>query len=315
MAVERTALVFPGQGCQYVGMGADLLGYPEACEVFAQADAILGWSLTDLCTQGPAEELNDTANTQPAVYVTSVALWRALAPRMNGLRARIAFLAGHSLGEYTALTVSGALDFVDGVRLVRARGEAMRDAGATLSGGMVAILGLDDATVAELVAEASDGEGGVWIANHNAPGQVVIAGQEPALSRAAELARVRGAKRVQPLAVSVPCHTPLMAAAAERLGAALAQASFERPWAPVVSNALAQPVNEPAALRAASLQQLTSPVRWVESAQAMAQAGVTNMIEIGPKAVVSGLVKRIAPAMALQAVTTAAELEAFQSEG
>lgn len=312
MSADRLAVLFPGQGCQFVGMGADLSASVEAQQTFAQADDILGFYLSRLCLQGPAELLNETSNTQPAVYVTSVALWRALAPRREGLCSRIAYFAGHSLGEFTALTAAGALPFEQGVRLVFARGEAMREAGASAPGGMAAIIGLEAEAVAAAVAEAGGAEAGVWVANDNAPGQVVIAGQRGALARAMELAQARGAKRALPLVVSVACHTPLMAAATARLGEELAQTSFQRPWAPVVSNVSATPLQEPEEIKTALLQQLISPVRWVESVQCIAADGVSAMIEVGPKAVVSGLVKRIAPEMALHTISTAAEIAAFQ---
>lgn len=311
---QDLAVLFPGQGCQFVGMGADLSTFPEAQQVFCQADDILGFYLSRLCLQGPAELLNETSNTQPAVYVTSVALWRALASRLEGLCAGIACFAGHSLGEFTALTAAGALPFEQGVRLVFARGEAMREAGASAPGGMAAIIGLEAEAVAAVVAEVGGAEAGLWVANDNAPGQVVIAGERAALAQAMELAQAKGAKRALPLAVSVACHTPLMASAAARLGEELAQIRFQRPWAPVVSNVSAAPLQEPEEIKAALLQQLVSPVRWVESVRRMATEGVSTMIEVGPKAVVSGLVKRIAPEIAVHSISTAAEIAAFQIE-
>ncbi len=311
MTDRSIALIFPGQGCQFVGMGADLQAIPEARAAFEEADDLLGFYLSRLCFEGPEALLNDTANTQPAVYVTSIALWRALEARCLSLPSRVGFLAGHSLGEYTALTVAGALPFRQGVLLVAARAEAMRDAGASTPGGMMAILGLEKAQVAQLVADIGGERAGLWVANDNAPGQVVIAGAREALERAGELARERGAKRALPLAVSVPCHTPLMKAAAERLSEALERTTFQRPWAPVVSNVTASPLSDPAEIKAALIKQLSSPVRWVESVEKMASAGAAQMIEIGPKAVVSGLVKRICPEVVTQAVTTAAEIECF----
>ena len=227
---------------------------------------------------------------------------------------RVTYLAGHSLGEFTALTAAGALDFEAGLRLVRRRGEAMRAAGAAAPGGMAAIIGLEDDAVADIVAEATEGEDRAWIANYNAPGQVVIAGSGGALDRAMALAKAHGARRALPLAVSVACHTPLMAAAAAELGAALAETEFRAPWAPVVSNFGAEPLQDPAAIQQALLRQLSGPVRWVESVQAMAAAGVSHMVEIGPKAVVSGLIKRIAPEMNLLAVSDAAGIDAFNGE-
>jgi [acyl-carrier-protein] S-malonyltransferase len=318
---SKITLVFPGQGCQSVGMGQALYAaYPAAREIFDRADEVLGFSISRLCFEGPAEELNDTANTQPAIYTTTMATWAALAPKIEALKPRVACAAGHSLGEFSALAAAGALDFADGLRLVRRRGEAMRDAGAAAPGGMAAIIGLDDETVAEIVAEASATEpasqgSGVWIANYNSPGQVVIAGEGERLNRAMELAKARGARRALPLAVSVACHTPLMAAAADRLGAALAETAIHTPWTPVVSNVTATPLSDPDEIRRALLAQLSSPVRWVESVQAMAADGVTHMLEVGPAAVVTGLSKRIAPDMTLLSVTDAAGIEAFDAGG
>ncbi|MBM3188011.1 MAG: ACP S-malonyltransferase [Chloroflexi bacterium] len=311
----RVALVFPGQGCQSVGMGADLYQrFPEARAVYERADEALGFPLSRLCFEGPAGELDDTANTQPAIYTTTLALWAVLAPRCEGIRSRIAYAAGHSLGEFCALAVAGAFGLEEGLRLVRLRGEAMRDAGAEAPGGMAAIIGLSDKAVGEIVAEANGDREMVWIANLNSPGQVVIAGENEALARALELAKARQARRALPLAVSVACHTPLMKSAAQHLGAALEAMPFQRPWAPVVSNALAAPLSEPEDIKAALVRQLTSPVRWVESVQLMAAQGATTMLEIGPKAVVSGLIKRIRDDVALWSVTDAASLEAFDGE-
>ena len=170
----KIGLVTPGQGCQFVGMGADIVGkYPEARRLFEQADDILGFSLSRLCFEGPKEMLDETVNTQPAIYVATCALWQVIAPRMESVRERITLTAGHSMGEFAALTIAGALDFADGVRLMRCRGEAMRDAGALAPGSMAAIIGLDDNTVHALVDEASNGGPGVWVANYNSPGQLV----------------------------------------------------------------------------------------------------------------------------------------------
>jgi len=313
MAQHNLALVFPGQGCQFVGMGADLAAaYPEAKALYERADEVLGLRLSELCFQGPEAELNDTANTQPAIYVSAMALWVALAPRLQQALPRVAFVAGHSLGEFVALAVAGAFAFEDGLKLVRCRGEAMRDAGRVSPGGMAAIIGLDDPALADVLAAANAGGApGVWVANDNSPGQVVIAGQQAALERAMGLAREAKAKRVLPLAVSVACHTPLMGAAAERLDAALRNTPFHKPWTPVVSNALAQPLDEPAAIQVALMKQLTSPVRWVESVRAMASSGARTMLEVGPKSVLAGLIKRIDAAVNTVAVSDSASLEAL----
>ena len=308
----KLALIFPGQGCQKVGMGADCYqAFVESREVFAHADEILGFSLSKLCFEGPEEQLFDTANAQPAIYTATCAMWKALEPRFADALPQVAFCAGHSLGEFSALAAAGAMSFEDGLRLVRCRGEAMRDAGAQAPGGMAALIGLDDATVAEVVAETNGDQDQVWVANYNSPGQVVIAGERAALERASTLATARGAKRAVPLAVSVACHTPLMGAASERLAAALNETTFHRPWAPIISNVLAAPVQEPEEIRAALLRQLTSPVRWVESVQAMARQGITAMIEIGPGTVLSSLVKRIERALEVTSFTDAASIQGF----
>ncbi len=310
----KLAIVFPGQGCQFVGMSADLCAaYPQALELFQRADEALGFPLSGVCVEGPDEVLNDTANTQPAIYVASMALWALVEPALNGAASSAAFAAGHSLGEFSALIAAGAISFEDGVRLVRRRGEAMRDAGEAAPGGMAAIIGLDDDAVRAVVEEASaEGNGdGVWAANYNSPGQVIIAGAQATLERAMVLAKERGAKRALPLQVSVACHTPLMAAAGEQLSAALNAATWSAPWAPVVANAVAEPLAEPQVLQAALMRQLTSPVRWVESVQRMAQEGVTTILEIGPKSVLAGLIKRIDPTLTVHAVTDLASLQAL----
>lgn len=300
-------IVFPGQGCQFVGMGADLCAqFPHARERLQQADDILGFELSRLCAEGPAEELDDTANTQPAIYAITMILWEALAERLDG--ARVAFAAGHSLGEYAALTAAGALDLEQGLRLVRARGLAMREAGNCAPGGMVALIGLNGEAVHEIISLAQADGFCVWVANYNSPSQVVIAGDDAGLARAVELAQERRVKRIIPLAVSVACHTPLMSGAAERLGIVLADTEIREPWAPIVSNATATPLREPEAIRAALLRQLEMPVRWVESVQAMADAGATTMLEVGPKSIVAGLIRRIDSQLNVLGVTDEASL-------
>lgn len=288
------AIVFPGQGCQYVGMAAELCQtLSEVRSLFEEADDILGFPLSDLCHSGPDDVLCDTANTQPAIYVTSVALWNLLDTALDGHRASINCMAGHSLGEFVALTAAGALSFEQGLKLVRRRGEAMREAGSSAPGGMAAIIGLSDEAVAEIITDVQTRGESVWVANYNSPGQVVIAGEAQGLATAMAMAKDRGAKRALPLAVSVACHTPLMQAAAKALGEALAATPMQIPWVPVVSNARALPLSDPEEIRVALLDQLSSPVRWVESVQQMANDGVKTFVEVGPKSVVSGLIKRI----------------------
>src|SRR5579864_7870517 len=258
------ALVFPGQGAQQVGMGADLArNYPAAAAVFAETDQVLGEAFARLCFEGPAEALDETINTQPALYVMGVALWRALESQVGPVKPIGA--AGHSVGELTALAVAGAMPFADGLRLVRERARAMRDAGAAHPGGMAALLGPTLSDAEALCAQASAESGKpVVVANDNCPGQVVISGDMAALDRALQLATERGIKRAIKLAVSIPAHSPLMTSAAERFRAALAATPFTEPRYPVISNGTIQSLHEPDEIRAALSGQLTSPVHWTD---------------------------------------------------
>ncbi len=315
---EKIAIVAPGQGSQSVGMGAELFEQnPAARAVYQQADRILGFPLTDICFQGPDQRLNDTLNTQPAIYTSTIALWRALEDKLNGTREHISLAAGHSLGEFAALTIAGALPFEEGLRLVRRRGEAMRDAGEDAPGGMAAVIGLDAQDLEQVLAKVrgQNGGEGVWLANDNCPGQVVIAGQREALDKAMALAEAAGAYRVIPLKVSVPCHTPYMAPAAEALAEALEEAVFEEPWIPVVSNVTATPLSDPRRIKDALLRQLSSPVRWVESVECMLSHGVGGMLEIGTRPVVSSLIKRIYRRAKLASITDVETLESFDPQG
>ncbi|MBN2303553.1 MAG: ACP S-malonyltransferase [Anaerolineae bacterium] len=289
-----TAFVFPGQGAQKVGMGADLVqAYPEAQATFALADEVLGFALSDLCFNGPENELNDTFNTQPALYVMGIALLRVLNAAVED-ELRPAFVAGHSLGELTALTAAGALSFTDGVKLVRERGRLMKAATERSPGAMAAVLGLDADTVRDLCAEASQQTGQpLVLANDNCPGQLVISGDTATLELALPLASERGAKRVVPLAVTVASHSPLMESIAGDFRAALETVSFTKPAIPVIGNVTAAPLESEDDIRAELGAQLTSTVRWTESVQAMQQQGITTFIELGPTDVLSGLIKRI----------------------
>ncbi len=290
---STTALVFPGQGSQQVGMGADLARqYPAAARIFQEADAILGFSLSKLCFEGPAESLDETINTQPALYVTGIAALRALESQHGEIKPLAA--AGHSLGEFTALTAAGALPFEAGIKIVRERGRLMKEAGDKSPGAMAAILGLTIADLRTVVEQASAETGQpVVVANDNCPGQVVISGDGRALDRALALAQERGAKRVVKLAVSVASHSPLMAHAAEAFRVALAAVPFEAPRVPIIGNVGAALLRTPADILNELGAQLTSSVRWTESVQALRALGVKTFAELGPKDVLTGLLKRI----------------------
>lgn len=308
----KTAFVFPGQGSQEVGMGADLVeAYPEANAIFAQADEILGFSLSTLCFQGPAEELNDTLNTQPALYVMGVAILRVLGAALKN-ELRPAFVAGHSLGEFTALTAAGALSFTHGVRLVRERGRLMQEATRRSPGAMAAVLGLEADTVRTLCAEASQRTGKpLVLANDNCPGQLVISGDQETLNIALPLATERGAKRVVPLAVSVASHSPLMESITGDFRAALDNTPFTAPAIPIIGNVNAAPLNTVEDIRTELGAQLTSTVRWTESVAAMQQAGIETYIEMGPKDVLSGLIKRMDRTASRVTLNSAANITVF----
>jgi [acyl-carrier-protein] S-malonyltransferase len=291
---SRCAYLFPGQGSQYVGMGSDLYAaVPEARAVFDQADQVLGIDLSRLCFDGPAETLNDTWNTQPAILVASIAVlrvWETEKLEMGPL----AYVAGHSMGEFSALVAAGALSFADGLKLVRERGRLMKQAGERSPGGMAAILGLEREPVEKVCATAREQSGEyVGVANDNCPGQIVISGASSALERAMELAQEQGAKRVTRLVVSIAAHSPLMAEAAAEFSRALDATPFHEPAVPLVANATAAPLTAPDDIRDALRRQLTSPVRWTESVRWMIAQGVSCFVEVGPKDVLAGLLRRI----------------------
>jgi [acyl-carrier-protein] S-malonyltransferase len=292
---QTTAFVFPGQGSQVVGMGKELAEtYPAAKETFEEADSLLGFSLSRLMWNGPAEELNETINTQPALYIHSVAAWRTFI--LHDRDFRPATVAGHSLGELSALTASGALSFQDGLRLVRTRGELMKRAGELNPGGMAAILGVDIPALDKVCADASaDGEI-VQVANDNCPGQVVISGHKPALERAMAGAKAAGAKRALALAVSIAAHSPLMASIQEAWNAAVDACAMETPHIPVVGNVHAKPMLTADELRADIKAQMQSRVRWTESVQLMQMNGIMTYVEAGNGEVLLGMIKRIDPA-------------------
>lgn len=306
----KVAFVFPGQGSQKSGMGkAWSDGFAGARGAFAEADAALGESLSTLCFEGPDERLQLTANTQPAILAVSIAIARVL--EAEGLRPAI--VAGHSLGEYSALVAAGALAFADALRIVRRRGELMQEAVPVGVGAMAAILGLEAEAVREVAATASvDGEL-CAVANYNSPEQTVIAGHKAAVERAMALAKERGAKRALPLPVSAPFHSPLMRPAREGLAPTLAATPFAGPRVPVVSNIDARPVAGGDAAREALVRQIDGPVRWVESVRFMVEhAGVDRFVEVGPGAVLCGLIKRIAPEARTLSLAEPANLAALR---
>jgi [acyl-carrier-protein] S-malonyltransferase len=280
--------VFPGQGSQYVGMGQELAErYPEAAAVFQEAEAALGWPVDKLCFTGPAEELTRTENTQPAVLTVSIACYRVL--EAHGLRPGA--VAGHSLGEYSALVAAGSLTFSEAVKLVAKRAQLMATAVPAGRGGMVAVLGLEAEKVAALCREVK--EGIAEAANFNAPGQVVVAGDREGLAALSSLAKEAGAKRVVPLQVSGPFHSSLMAPAARELAAVLNQVPLADPLVPLVSNVTAGYVYTAAQVRENLIKQVASPVRWEESIRRLLADGYRTFIEVGPGNVLSGLIKRI----------------------
>ncbi len=302
---------FPGQGSQFVGMGKDLVeAFPEAAEVFRRADEILGFSLSHLCFEGPEETLTDTVNAQPAIFVHSAAVLAVL--RERGQNEFPLFVAGHSLGEYSALYAAGAFEFEDALRLVRERGRLMKLAGERQPGGMAALLGLDLDIVADICRRAQEEAGvPVQVANDNCPGQVVISGALPALEKAMMLAQEAGARKVVRLAVSIAAHSPLMAVVREEFAAAVAGTPMQPPRVPVIVNATAQPTTDVEEIRQRLVAQLTSPVRWTETVRYMAEHGVDTLIEIGPKDVLTKLAKRIDRSMKRVALGTSESIHQY----
>ena len=304
---QTLAFVFPGQGSQAVGMLAELAtGHAQVGNTFSEAADALGYDLWQLCQHGPDAELNRTDRTQPAILAASVALWRVWAAN-SGVRP--AFVAGHSLGEYSALVVAGVIGFADALRLVERRGQLMQQAVPAGEGGMAAILGLDNEQVIQLCAQAAQGDV-VSAVNFNAPGQVVVAGQAVAVERAIEACKGAGAKRAIALPVSVPSHCALMKPAAEQLAKDFEKISWQAPQITLVQNVSARPAADLGTLQAQLVEQLYSPVRWSESVEHLAASGVTDLVECGPGKVLSGLNKRCAKGVATHNLDSVAGLAA-----
>jgi len=309
---QELAFLFPGQGSQSKGMLAELIADEAVvADTFTEASDALGYDLRALVLEDAEDKLDITEYTQPALLTASTALLRLWRAR-GGVAA--AQLAGHSLGEYSALVAAGVIGFSDAVRLVAFRGRAMTEAVPEGVGRMAAIIGLDDDKVVDICAEASSDEAKAWAANFNCPGQLVIAGHAAAVDRAMEAAKGAGAKRALPLAVSAPSHTPLMQPAADAMRARLQEVTLQAPEQPVWSNALAEPLTDVDAIRAALVQQLVSPVRWTETIQKMKASGVTVTVEMGPGKVLAGLVRRIEKDMAVHAVFTSELMDTSMQE-
>jgi [acyl-carrier-protein] S-malonyltransferase len=306
------AFVFPGQGSQAVGMGKALAAaFAPARAVFDEVDAALGAKLSTIIFEGPAETLTLTENAQPALMAVSLAALRVLQAEAGLDLARDAqFVAGHSLGEYSALAASGAFTLADTARLLRIRGQAMQKAVPVGVGAMAALIGLEFAAAAAVAAEAAQGQV-CQAANDNGAGQVVVSGDKAAVERAVEIAKAKGAKRAMLLPVSAPFHCALMAPAAAAMAEALAKVSVKPPVVPVVANVLARPIGDPAEIVQALVAQVTGTVRWRESVVMMAQAGVTTFYEVGSGKVLSGLIKRIAEGASTSAIGTPDDIAAF----
>lgn len=301
--MTKKAYIFPGQGSQYVGMGKDLCEqFPEAKKYFDEADAVLGFSLSKICFEGPEEELKQTKNTQPAIFLHSVALWNLVKPTDATM------VAGHSLGEYSALVAAEAISFVDALKLVRLRGELMQKAGEENPGTMAAIVGLEANAVTEACANASEA-GIVQPANFNSPGQIVISGSVSGVRKAMELAKAAGAKLVKELVVSGAFHSPLMQSAKEKLKDALDATNIHNAKIPVYANVTAMPVTNADEIKRLLFEQVTSPVRWEETLVNMSNNGATQFIEIGPGKVLQGLVKRTVATAEISGIDKATDVK------
>lgn len=308
--MSKFSIVFPGQGSQAVGMLSELgEQYDIVKQTFAEASEALGYDLWALVQNGPAEDLNQTFRTQPALLAASVAIWRVL--QEQGLD-QPENLAGHSLGEYSALVCAGVIDFKQAIKLVELRGQLMQEAVPAGVGAMYAIIGLDDDSIAKACEEAAQGEV-VSPVNFNSPGQVVIAGNKAAVERAGALCKEAGAKRALPLPVSVPSHCALMKPAADKLAVALEEIEFNTPNLPVINNVDVIAETDPAKIKDALVRQLYSPVRWTEGVQLMSEQGVEKLFELGPGKVLTGLTKRIVKTLSAAAINDVATLDAAKA--
>ena len=309
------AFTFPGQGSQAVGMGRELAAaYLEARAVFDEVDEALGQKLSDIMFEGPDDTLRLTENAQPALMAVSLAVIRVLESKGVTLARHAKFVAGHSLGEYSALCAAGTFSIADTARLLKTRGQAMQKAVPVGHGAMAALIGLDLAAAREVAAEAGQGEV-CDVANDNAPGQVVISGATAAIERAVDIAKAKGAKRALLLPVSAPFHCSLMQPAAEAMAEALSEVTMRAPVVPLVANVLAAPISDPAEIRQRLIEQVTGVVRWTESIIWLTTAGgVTHLAELGTGKVLTGLAKRIAPDATATAINTPADIDAFVAE-
>jgi len=308
--MKKFAMVFPGQGSQTVGMLAELAGdYPIVQETFKQASEVLGYDLWQLVQEGPAEELNKTWQTQPALLTASVAVYRVWQQKYPALKPEV--MAGHSLGEYSALVCAGVLDFQDAVKLVELRGKLMQQAVPEGTGAMYAIIGLDNDAIINACKQAEQGEV-VSAVNFNSPGQVVIAGAKAAVERAAALCKEAGAKRALPLAVSVPSHCALMKPAADQLSVSLESITLKAPVVAVLNNVDVKAETDAVAIRNALVRQFYSPVRWTETVEKMAQNGVEVLMEVGPGKVLNGLTKRIVDSLQAVSVNDVKSLDSIE---
>jgi [acyl-carrier-protein] S-malonyltransferase len=306
------AFVFPGQGSQAVGMGAELArSHAAASAVFAEVDAALGQKLSDIMFNGPLETLTLTKNAQPALMAASLAVMRVLEAEGFKLAGKVDCVAGHSLGEYSALAAAGALSIADAARLLKIRGQAMQAAVPVGQGAMAALLGVGKDVAEKLAAEAAQGEA-CQLANDNEPTQAVISGAKTTIDRAAQLAKAHGVRRFMPLNVSAPFHCALMQPAADAMAEALAKVEVKAPAVPLIANVLAAPITDPAEIKKRLVEQVTGTVRWRECVLTMAGRGITEVYEIGSGKVLSGLVKRIAPAITATSIGTPADIEAVR---